>query len=74
MDVSTETQAQELIFKELIDEFKKVEPNEEEIARFMGQLYLDYQHDQFANMQRVLTALNFHFQNESLEEFQTKSV
>jgi hypothetical protein len=74
MDVSTETQAQELIFKELIDEFKKVEPNEEEIARFMGQLYLDYQPDQFANMQRVLTALNFHFQNESLEEFQTKSV
>ncbi|MEO0335663.1 MAG: hypothetical protein AAF202_04685 [Pseudomonadota bacterium] len=68
MTITTEVQEQELIFKELINEFKKPEPNENQIQKCMDQLSLDYQPDHFANMQKVLTALNFHFRSGTLEE------
>ena len=40
----------EQIYRDLIDEFKKSEPNSDHIEKCMTELKLDYQSDQFANM------------------------
>ncbi|NQY99634.1 MAG: hypothetical protein HRT45_03075 [Bdellovibrionales bacterium] len=60
----------EQIYRDLIDEFKKSEPNSDHIEKCMTELKLDYQSDQFANMERVLTALNFHFKAGDIPESQ----
>lgn len=56
------------VFKALIQEFKKPTPDGESIEKFMGQLNLEYQSDDFANMEQVLRAMSFQAQRLDIQD------
>lgn len=68
MNSNLSTFSQDQLFRDLIQEFKKSEPCDETIKKCMGELNLEHNTDQFANMQRVLTALSFEVQNCEISE------
>lgn len=67
-DVQSTQGQQEKIFQRLICEFKKTDPDQQQIRQFMSDLNLEYQSDDFANMDKVLQALSFEFKSFEIRE------